>query len=229
MGENVLLPIQNWLDIEMEYTVGRDQTARKNQYRLTHAEECVLADGDEKADFIFSPWLPLKFALYRYDEDLKGEDLVVKKAEDYQGLKRLVQEVLPVEESAVQTLSRFFQVYATKENVMILPDKRAALARSIRPYCDFTPSFLRGCFRGGPFSDYFGNRDDVFENWVKSQHMEVFFKDREIKRENIRGMEFKDMMARFDGTPDDFEHLEDAVLWYLEILRERKELLEAGE
>ena len=54
-----------------------------------------------------------------------------------------------------------------------------------KEYLDQMPKTLYECFPGGEFSKYF-NEELTVETWVKREHLEEFFIDCEIKKNQIK-------------------------------------------
>ena len=217
----IIKKIAYWIKYEENKPKTDYETDAENhdKYRAAHDLDCVLRDGDLRADTIFSLWLPLRLALVRvsgYDKikEVTGLDL----NQSIPFLKTLIQnenlqKLLPIKNETTWLLSELFYWGQQVENTMILPE-RGLQSRGCKPYYDYMPYFLRDCFENGKFHKAFGSDEKVCE-WVKRENLECFFSGT-ICKENI-----VDLAGNGDvknGVPDDLNYM---LKSYILILQKR--------
>lgn len=217
----IIKKIAYWIKYEENKPKTDYETDAENhdKYRAAHDLDCVLRDGDLRADTIFSLWLPLRLALVRvsgYDKikEVTGLDL----NQSIPFLNTLIQnenlqKLLPIKNKTTWLLSELFYWGQQVENTMILPE-RGLQSRGCKPYYDYMPYFLHDCFENGKFHKAFGSDEKVCE-WVKRENLECFFSGT-ICKENI-----VDLAGNGDvknGVPDDLNYM---LKSYILILQKR--------
>lgn len=164
-----------------------------DEYRKTHDLDCILTGGNLLADTIFSLWLPLRYTLnffenpkWTYWKDfemnvLKKNKLTLKNHNEFiEDLERNIQMFLP-EDELTYKLIRLFELGQKRCNVMLLPERSWNSMRGGRPYWDYLPHFLDYLLDA---KDPLYSRDEII-NWIKSEHLEMFFEKGIIDKEHI--------------------------------------------
>lgn len=201
--EDVLKPIQEKIQ---QWITNEEKTAEKNP----------------NEDVIFSLWRPLRFTLARINGYPK-----LNKIGDVNDKRNFLQELskynldlfLPIDKPVVIKLAKLFELGMTRANVMILPHHTGLEAlnclRKQEPFHDYMPYFLHECFKGGRFAPYFAS-DEVLKEWIKEQHLEMFFEENEMARDRIKDLSGMEDYRK--SIPLDMEVLLDN---YIEILEQR--------
>lgn len=205
-------PVVDYLLYFWEYIKAKDSS---EEFRKKHDLDCVHTDGNLYADTIFSFWFPFKMYLQaHYPEyysggvkgtprknitdidELLGRMPLIKMGKDY------------------HLLSEFASLAQTRENVMILPDRKMQ-KRGVY-WLDQMPITLKACFSGS-FSLYF--KDRTVLNWIAEEHLDAFF-DGEPSEESIRklGTVTSDR-PEWCSTEDDVCEMLKA---YIDILKKRQ-------
>lgn len=189
-------------------------------FRRNNDLDCVLTNGDLRADTIFSLWLPLRFALVRLNgyRKLNRYGDINDKASFLSAISDdiMLRFLLPEDDDTVILLERLFELGQERCNVMILRD-RVMQSRGLAPYYDYMPHFLNDCFVGA-FSRYFRGNDDL-KQWIDEQRLNMFFAG-EVARENILDLSGSGDIK--NGVPEDLGFM---LKNYISILEERKKLL----
>ena len=192
VGENNPNPIISKINSWITYSENEPKCDYKGNeiicdiYRALNDSDCKLTGGNLLADTIFSAWYPLKMVL----EFLNPAKTFYKKdkygCDPHRYLKEIqsnIDTLLPKEKEVVQKLYEFFSIANTRGNIMILPNRSMQIRG--KEYLDQMPKTLYECFPGGEFSKYF-NEELTVETWVKREHLEEFFIDCEIKKNQIK-------------------------------------------
>lgn len=201
----------------------KEDKENHDSYRAKNDLDCILLNGNLKADTIVSLWTPMIETIKSFHGKMKP----FKSLEQLEEIKKYIDWYLPEEEESVQTLSKLFEVGMTKANVMELPHRAINTLRFQKTH-DYMPAFLHLCFEENAldqppdkltFRDYFGS-DAALIQWIKKESLEVFFKDEIIKQENVLNL---------SGGENVFvrksDNIHDLNCKYLEILTKRKEKL----
>lgn len=200
-------PIENYLNYwinwnEIELTEAHDERRRKYEIDVKWLAGEV---DDLNADTILSFGGPLMMAAN-----------VLKNSNDYPGkfykdnrygdpskfLKQILDDIdgiFPSEDKLVKEIYKFATLAGERENVMKLPDRKMQ-SRGYK-WSDQIPKFLYECFEGGEFAHFFDG-DTALVKWIDAEHLECFFKDNFISKENI-----KPLISRM--SPDEFRWLTD--------------------
>jgi len=220
-NESIKKKINSWIWYEENEPKSkyRDNPKEHDEFRKKYDLDCVLTDGNLKADTIFSLWIPLRFALVRINgyTKLNKYGKVEKRATF---LKKIVNDevmstLLPKENSMVNNLVRLFELGQTRANIMILPIRKLNYLRGSKPYFDYIPYYLLECFEGGDFAYAFKNNDKQLHDWLNDEKLEMFF-DGEVCKSNIKDLaESGDLKI---GVPEDLDTL---LINYIEILEKR--------
>lgn len=189
-----------------------------DEFRKKHDLDCILTNGNLRADTIFSLWLPLRFVLVRINGygklnklgNINDKDTFLKKLSKVGVLEQL----LPIENLTVIKLSKLFYLGQKRSNVMIL-QMRWLQSRGLKPCYDYMPYFLYECFDDGIFSKAFGSNDKLIR-WINDESLEVFF-DGAVVKDNIRDL--SDSGSLKNGIPKDIDFL---IQNYIGILERRK-------
>jgi hypothetical protein len=222
----ILMKIESWINYEKNKptTSYEEDRKRHDKYRAENDLDCILCNGDLKADTIFSLWLPLRFSIfyinqknYKYIKHIAGYDMR-KELDFLEALIRregeVISKLLPEHEETTILLSELFSLGQTRANVMLLPTIGINSERGQKPYYDYMPYFLDECFKGGHFAKYFSS-DDSFREFVKEEKLEYFFEG-EVLKENI--MDLANTGNIKYGIPNDINIL---IKNYISILRKR--------
>ncbi|MCH5281912.1 MAG: DUF1413 domain-containing protein [Lachnospiraceae bacterium] len=217
----IIKKIASWIKYEenkpkSEY---KNDAENHDKYRATHDLDCILREGDLRADTIFSLWRPLRFALVRVSgynkiKEVTGMDLEqclsFWNALIHNGnLKKL----LPIKNETTRLLSELFYLGQKIENTMLLPE-RWMQSRGSAPFHDYMPYFLYECFEGGNFYKAFGSDEKVCE-WIKEEKLDCFF-DGAVCKENI--IDLAGTRDVKNGVPDDLNYM---LRSYISILQKR--------
>ncbi|MGL5254222.1 MAG: hypothetical protein ACRC9L_04360, partial [Brevinema sp.] len=188
--KSIIEKIDAWIKYEenMPKTKYQEDKERHDDYRAANDLDCILRNGDLRADTIFSLWRPLRFALVRisgYEKIKEVTGMGLEKSSSF--MKALIcddnlKTLLPIKNETTRLLSFLFYYGQKIENTMLLP-KRWMQSRCDSPYHDYMPYFLFECFEGGHFHKVFGADIKVCE-WIKEEKLDCFF-DGEVCRENI--------------------------------------------
>lgn len=218
-------PIIFWLDYWIAYSENAPTCPYNGNevvydiYRALNDFDCKQAKGNLLADTIFSVWNPLKMVLEYlnpgekfYKENKYGSDknYYLKK------IKNNIDAYLPRGDSLVKELLIFARYAMTRANVMILPS-RAMQGRGIK-YLDQMPASLYQCFDNGEYHKYF--KEIEIEKWIHQEHLEMFFKNGEIEKNNILPL-IKRMKASEHEWLSKKDELEEMLHRYNEILEKR--------
>lgn len=223
----IKIKINQWINYERNKPTipyKRNEEIHDN-YRKDNDLDCQLTDCNLKADTIFSLWLPLRFTLreihgYAFDIPDKVKDMD-KYLDFLEKLSEYSSKYFPEDNSLVEKLSKLFELGMKRENVMILPDRIINSKRGSKPYYDYMPHFLQDCFQGGSFSKYFGNSDEKLHEWIKEQHLQMFFEEESIRKSAIKDLSgsgsIQDNRAKNLGTM--LDNYIDILEWRGEIFR----------
>ncbi|NLG02404.1 MAG: DUF1413 domain-containing protein [Clostridia bacterium] len=193
-NDPVYRPIVEKIATWIKYEENKPKTEYKNdaenhdKYRAAHDLDCILRNGNLKADTIFSLWRPLRFALVSvsgYEKIKEVTGMALEQSVSF--LKALIcdanlKKLLPIKNETTRLLSELFYYGQRIENTMLLP-KRGLQNRGCAPYHDYMPYFLYECFKGGNFHDVFGSDEKVCE-WIESENLKCFF-DGDVRQDNI--------------------------------------------
>lgn len=220
----ILKKIESWINYEENKPTAtyKEDRKRYDEYRKYNDLDCILCNGDLKADTIFSLWLPLRFSIfylkqknYKRIKHIAGFDM--RKEPNFLNAlirREVISELLPEHEETTILLSELFSLGQTRANVMLLPEIGINSKRGLEPYYDYMPYFLYECFKGGDFAIYFSS-DDSFREFVKKERLEYFFEG-EVLKENI--MDLANTGNIKYGIPNDINIL---IKNYISILRKR--------
>lgn len=216
----------NYEPIKKRITLWHDYNGSSDEYRKTHDLDCILTDGNLNADTIFSLWLPLRYLLdYINSEkwiEWKKEEAERKKGKYYTiksdksfliDLKDNIELFIPANELNGIPIDELFELGLGRENVMIIP-YRLWQKRGEQPYYEYMPHFI---------FDLLNTNDENFSrvmiDWMKREHLEMFFDDEIIDINKIKNL---------SGTSSIFKHspseINVSVLInnYVDILNKRK-------
>lgn len=216
----ILEQIYDWHTYEINCPKTKYETDRKchDDFRSKNDLDCILCNGELKADIIFSLWIPLRFTLVRLNDyqELNRIFTEVKKipvCEKIVEQPDIIKSLLPYENNTVLLLSELFALGRTRANVMLLKE-RWHQNRGNEPYWDYMPYYLFECFEGGYFSSAFSS-DAELKNWIEREHLNNFF-NKEIDRNSIKDLAGNGNIKY--GVPKDMDYL---LNNYIEILKER--------
>lgn len=206
---------------EIQYWI--DYTGKSDEYRKTHDRDCILTDGNLYADTLFSLWLPLRYTLNHCNNDrwVEIREKAYKKAiwvkdNNYylQEFKNNLNKFLP-EDSTVEKLAELFELGKTRANVIILPYRRWNNIKGNAPYWEYIPHFL---------FDLLNTDKEMFINtmkqWMKDEHLEMFFKDEEISLGSIRDLAGTGKVTSHKPANIDLDKL---LQNYIDIIKVRQE------
>ncbi|MCM1048535.1 MAG: hypothetical protein NC433_08925 [Clostridiales bacterium] len=194
-------------------------------FRSKHDRDCMLTEGELKADTLFSLWTPLKQTIMRLN-DKETIQAVGNISSKYVFLREFIkgdniERLLPSDESTVQHLSMLFGLGMGRGNVFILPERQLNSARAQKPYYDYVPVFLLESFPGGAFADYWKSPEDYIK-WIHSEHLEMLF-DGEISPEHIRDLSGSgDVRVSF--APEGINALDRMLSSYVHVLMKREKI-----
>ena len=226
-----------------------DESITYDSYRQRHDWDCMVTEGDLNADTLFSLWLPLRYSLNFYDCD-RWKEWKEKEYANKTGVLKSCPEFLNDLIENIETyllpagpitplLSELFDLGQERANVMLLPDRSWNKKRGQAPYWDYMPHFLYDLLsKDSPlFLQKITEQEitDWIMGWIKKEHLDMFFTDREmfftdrtidIDKDHIR-KHIRDLA----GTGDPLEHsptrinLEVLLTNYIEILKERAKVV----
>ena len=161
----IIEKISSWIKYEENRpkTVYEKDAENHDKYRAANDLDCVLRNGDLKADTIFSLWRPLRFALVRVSGYKKIKEVTGMDLEKSISFNRVLirdenlKKLLPIKNETTHLLSELFDYGQRIENTMLLPE-RWLQSRGNAPYYDYMPYFLYECFEKGDFYRAFGMR-----------------------------------------------------------------------
>ena len=189
-------------------------------------QQWISCQESETAHTIFPLWRPLRFTLARINGypklnkigNLDDEISFLNALSKYD-----LESFLPTNKTVVIKLARLFELGMTEANFMSLPDIKGRESlnelRNQAPFYGYMPYFLYECFDGGNFAQYF-EHEAAFVEWIKEQHLEMFFEEEGISRDTIKDL--SGMMDYRKSIPLDMELMLDN---YIAILEKRKALL----
>lgn len=219
--ESIKKKIESWIWYEKNNPKTND-FKEKDAFRQKNDLDCVLTNGNLKADTIFSLWLPFRSVLVELNGYSKLNKIgnINRKFEFLKNLQKTesLENLLPVDNPMVKKLEKLFYLGQTRSNVMILPERRLNTERAGKPYYDYMPYFLYECFDSGKFAYAFMNYKGGVNQWIKNQHLDMFF-DGNIEKANIKDLSGSGSI--FDNKSKDKNILLDN---YISILEKRKRL-----
>lgn len=181
----------------LEYWKEPDPEHFTDEWRRTHDLDCILADGNLRADMLFSLWLPLRYTLNRFDcpqwvlwkERASKSELKLKRCPEFlDDLGRNIGTYLPDgEDGLARSLERLFELGQTRANVIVLHERSWNRARGGWPYYDYMPHFLYDLLNEKPMRES-ATSLAVAKNWIRDQHMSMFFEGNEITAGALRDL-----------------------------------------
>ena len=210
----------------LEYWKEPDPAHRTDEWRRAHDLDCVLANGDLRADMLFSLWLPLRYTLNYFDcpqwiswKNKQDQCPQLKRCPEFlDDLESNIGAFLPDGENGLaKSLECLFELGQTRANVIILHERSWNCVRGNSPYYDYMPHFLYDLLERGNATN-----SKIVENWVRGQHLNMFFERGEIRAGALRDLA---------GTGSVFKHkpkdIDIALLLdnYCSILEERSSLV----
>jgi len=127
----IITKIDSWLKYYATLPEGKyqDKPQEFDNHRKKYDLDCILTEGDLRADTIFSLWTPFKGVIYcmnNYREilDIKSGNNIYKTPEMLEKIRANIKLLLPADEPEVELLSQLFILGQKRCNVMILPDRR---------------------------------------------------------------------------------------------------------
>ena len=171
----------------------REYCGSGENYRKAHDLDCLLTHGNLSADTLCSLWLPLRYSLNYFESErwsywkkfeennLRPQKLGLK---DYNPflleLERDIEQFLPHHETT-RKLIRLFELGQRRCNVMLLPERSWNTKRGRAPYYDYLPHFLYDLLS----SEYNAEYNVDVSAWIKTESIDMFFKDNDISCKNI--------------------------------------------
>lgn len=233
---SVLIPIKKKIDAWIYYEQNRPKSdCWKNEeehdnFRKANDLDCILTGGNLHADTIISLTFYLRQVLYHIWNGKKvwnNSEYIPSKEkspdEYWKFMKTLSDDLkyyLPEGNCLVKKLSKLFEYGQEKANVMILPE-RWLQQKGKKPYFDYMPHFLYECFQRGKFSSAFEKNDEILKEWIRKQHLDMFFKVRnDLSKENIIDLNNTGNI-KSNYIPD--MNIEKAIDNCIEIIKARKE------
>lgn len=235
MNGNIYQPIRKKVEEWLWYDENQPKSSyfanveEHDRFRSLHDRDCILTDGNLKADTLFSLWTPLQHTIMRLNdrETLRSVGVISRK---YIFLREFIkgdniEKLLPETESIVHKLSELFELGMGRENVFLLPERQLNCARARKPYYDYVPVMLLEAFPDGAFSAYW-NSPEAYLQWINEEHMEMFF-DGSISQEHV-----KDLSGSGDVhislAPEGVDSMERMLDNYIGVLKERRKYYRSG-
>lgn len=223
--ESIRRKVEEWLWYDENQPKGNyfANVEEHDRFRSLHDRDCMLTDGDLKADTLFSLWTPLRHTIMRLN-DKETVGTVGDISKKYVFLREFIkgnniEKLLPETESIVHKLSELFERGMGRENVFLLPERQLNCARARKPYYDYVPVMLFEAFPGGAFSEYWSS-PEAYLQWIDEEHLEMFFEDA-ISLECI-----KDLSGSGDVhvslAPGGVDSMERMLDNYIAVLKERR-------
>ncbi len=184
--KNILTYFLEWQKIEQSSEYKRLLWQDKDKKRLEYDCDVYYYKyfeklSDEEAlhgDTMVSFWTPYKLALYQktgwsYSKTVKSLELLIMKIDSGD----------PNYLEVNKKFESFAKIYYTKGNFILLPNRKMNNERN--KFCeDRIDETIYQCFNGGMLSHNFTD-DTKLHNWITKQNLQMLFKEKNIKCENI--------------------------------------------
>ncbi|WP_026653683.1 hypothetical protein [Butyrivibrio proteoclasticus] len=207
--------IQYWIDYD----------GKGERYRRENDLDCILTGGNLFADALISLWSPLKYVLEyennRCWQEFDPKDRSKNNNKFLEKIKDNVENFIP-DEDLRGKLERLFELGRTRANVIILPYRKWNTLRGGNPYYDYMPYFLYDILNVNA-DEEFAEFGEAVQNWIRREHLEMFFDGNVIKRENIKDLcGIGTVTPRWMNKKESFD-IRLLLENYIEILEERSE------
>ena len=196
-----------------------------NDFRLKYDADARFYN-DLRADTVISFWTIYKELLKRntgrtYEKRSKPFNELI----DIEVGRDCLFFILNEKRDAFYALREFAELYHTKGNFMLLPD-REMNSKRYEFSQDRIDKSLYECFPGGELAHFFGaNRDEQTSNltkWVKEQNLLFMFTDGVVCRDNIIPFNRKKPFVAYEYMTD--TELEDFIKSAIDFIKRRNNL-----